>query len=70
MKCVACRTVCPEASISKLQEKLPCRQTFRENVRKYREQTTVEHHWVQRRNLKVSTKSSTGNEQLNKIEIK
>ncbi len=29
-------------------------QTFRDDVRKYREQSNVRHHWVHRKNLKVS----------------
>ena len=31
--------------------RFPCKQTFRECVRKYREQADVHHHWVSRRQV-------------------
>ena len=53
LKCVACRIIVHEGCIPLLNSYFICRQSYRESVRKYREQTSVEHHWVQRRNLKV-----------------
>ena len=53
LKCVACRIVVHEACANVLNTKFTCRQSFCESVRKYREFTTVPHHWVQRKQLKV-----------------
>ena len=53
LKCVACRIIVHEGCIPLLNSYFICRQSYRESVRKYREQTSIEHHWVQRRNLKV-----------------
>ena len=53
LKCVACRIVVHEGCSSALNEKFTCRPTFCESVRKYREFTSVPHHWVQRKQLKV-----------------
>ena len=49
-KCIACRIMVHEKCIPDLNKDFICRQTFRESVRKYREQTTVQHHWVERKN--------------------
>ncbi|XP_040570134.1 eye-specific diacylglycerol kinase [Lepeophtheirus salmonis] len=55
-KCVSCRIVVHDACMESLNAKFFCKQTFRECVRKYREQTSVDHHWVQRKNLKGKCK--------------
>ncbi|XP_023345984.1 eye-specific diacylglycerol kinase isoform X2 [Eurytemora carolleeae] len=51
-KCVACRTIAHQGCISALNSVFPCKLTFRECVRKYREQTDVHHHWVIRKQMK------------------
>ena len=38
VKCVACRVISHEGCISTLNDRFPCKETFRECVRKYREQ--------------------------------
>ena len=48
MKCVACRVISHEGCISTLNDRFPCKETFRECVRTYREQTVILHHWVTR----------------------
>ena len=53
VKCVACRIVVHEACVETLNAKYACRPSFCESVRKYREFTTIPHHWVQRKQLKV-----------------
>ena len=58
LKCVACRIVVHEACAATLNEKFTCRPSFCESVRKYREFTSVPHHWVQRKQLKVGTSAS------------
>ena len=55
-KCIACRIMVHEKCIPDLNKDFICRQTFRESVRKYREQTTVQHHWAERKTLKVREK--------------
>ena len=82
VKCVACRVISHEGCISTLNDRFPCKETFRECVRKYREQvesshqfptfldqpflvsssflvfqTTIQHHWVARRQPKGKCKS-------------
>lgn len=52
VKCVTCRVISHEGCISTLNDRFPCKETFRECVRKYREQTSIQHHWVERRQLK------------------
>lgn len=52
VKCVGCRMISHEGCISTLNDRFPCKETFRECVRKYREQTLILHHWVSRRQLK------------------
>jgi len=51
-KCVACRIVSHQGCMSTLNSVFPCKQTFRECVRKYREEAEVHHHWVTRKQLK------------------
>ena len=46
VKCVACRVISHEGCISTLNDRFPCKETFREGVRTYREQTVILHHWV------------------------
>ena len=53
LKCIACRIMIHQCCIPDLNKEFVCRQTFRESVRKYREQTTVRHHWVERKAVKV-----------------
>ena len=48
VKCVACRVISHEGCISTLNDRFPCKETFRECVRTYREQTVILHHWVTR----------------------
>ena len=48
VKCVACRVISHEGCISTLNDRFPCKETFRECVRTYREQTLILHHWVTR----------------------
>ena len=48
VKCVACRVIAHEGCISTLNDRFPCKETFRECVRTYREQTVILHHWVTR----------------------
>ena len=48
MKCVACRVISHSGCISTLNDRFPCKETFREGVRTYREQTVILHHWVTR----------------------
>jgi len=52
VKCVACRVISHEGCISTLNDRFPCKETFRECVRTYREQTVILHHWVTRKQLK------------------
>jgi len=52
LKCVACRVISHKGCVATLTDRFPCKQTFRECVRKYREQSDVHHHWVSRRQLK------------------
>jgi len=52
LKCVACRVISHQGCVATLTDRFPCKQTFRECVRKYREQSDVHHHWVSRRQLK------------------
>ncbi|TRY74667.1 hypothetical protein TCAL_11921 [Tigriopus californicus] len=55
-KCVACRMVIPAGETNNLKEDELCRETFREGIRKYRENKSVDHHWVKRTNLKGKCK--------------
>ncbi len=50
---MSCRAICHESCVDALNGTFRCRQTFREDIRKYREQIQVEHHWVNKRSLKV-----------------
>jgi len=52
VKCVACRVISHEGCISTLNDRFPCKETFRECVRTYREQTVIPHHWVTRKQFK------------------
>ena len=49
---MACRVISHEGCISTLNDRFPCKETFRECVRTYREQTVILHHWVTRKQLK------------------
>jgi len=51
-KCVGCRIIAHQGCICALNSVFPCKQTFRECVRKYREQIDVHHHWVVRKQMK------------------
>ena len=61
LKCVACRIVIHVACASSLNDRFTCRPSFCESVRKYREFTAIPHHWVQRKQLKVSCNIIFGN---------
>ena len=63
LKCVACRIVIHVACASSLNDRFTCRPSFCESVRKYREFTAIPHHWVQRKQLKVSCNIIFGNNQ-------
>ena len=52
VKCLACRMISHQGCISTVTDRFPCRETFRECVRKYREQTATPHHWLTRRQVK------------------
>ncbi|CAG9765348.1 unnamed protein product [Ceutorhynchus assimilis] len=55
LKCSACNIVCHEECVNILMDRLrfTCKPSFRDvGVRQYREQTTVQHHWVHRRSEK------------------
>jgi len=55
LKCAACRIVAHSGCISILldRQNFTCKPTFRDvGVRQYREQTTIQHHWVHRRSQK------------------
>ncbi|KAG5887656.1 hypothetical protein JTB14_003109 [Gonioctena quinquepunctata] len=55
MKCSACNVIAHQNCINILVEKVKfsCKPTFRDvGVRQYREQTSVQHHWVHRRSEK------------------
>ena len=58
VKCVACRVISHEGCISTLNDRFPCKETFRACVRTYREQTLILHHWVTR--LVVISQSHNG----------
>lgn len=62
LKCVACRIVVHEGCASELNENFTCRISFCESVRKYRECTSVPHHWVLRKQLKVIKESQNNKE--------
>ncbi|XP_066247871.1 eye-specific diacylglycerol kinase [Euwallacea similis] len=54
-KCSACNIVCHEDCVSILmdRQRFTCKPSFRDvGVRQYREQTTIQHHWVHRRSEK------------------
>ena len=46
VKCVACRVISHEGCISTLNDRFPCKETFRECVRKYREQVESSHQFL------------------------
>ena len=52
LKCVACKVVAHVACKNEVLEILPCKRTFYEGVRTYRENMGVEHHWVARKQIK------------------
>ncbi|XP_059484692.1 eye-specific diacylglycerol kinase-like isoform X6 [Neocloeon triangulifer] len=55
LKCAACRIVAHSGCISQLldRQNFTCKPTFRDvGVRQYREQTSIQHHWVHRRSQK------------------
>lgn len=55
MKCSACNVVVHQNCINILADRVrfSCKPTFRDvGVRQYREQTTIQHHWVHRRSEK------------------
>ncbi|XP_050498075.1 eye-specific diacylglycerol kinase isoform X1 [Diabrotica virgifera virgifera] len=55
MKCSACNIIAHQSCIKVLVEKVKffCKPTFKDvGVRQYREQTTIQHHWVHRRSEK------------------
>ena len=53
LKCVSCRIIVHESCSVSLNDLFTCRPSFCESVRKYREFTSIPHHWVQRKQLKV-----------------
>ena len=67
VKCVACRIVVHEAEVETLNAKFACRPSFCESVRKYREFTTIPHHWVQRKQLKVLSKKHSNDSTFNRF---
>ncbi|XP_048526386.1 eye-specific diacylglycerol kinase isoform X2 [Dendroctonus ponderosae] len=55
LKCAACNIVCHDDCIAILldRQRFTCKPSFRDvGVRQYREQTTIQHHWVHRRSEK------------------
>ena len=51
--CVSCQICVHDVCVPELNKEFACRQSFRQNVRKYREQNEVQHHWVKKKNVKV-----------------
>ena len=67
LKCVSCRIIVHESCSASLNDLFTCRPSFCESVRKYREFTSIPHHWVQRKQLKVRINDTTINiSRLNK----
>ena len=51
--CVSCQICVHDVCVQELNKEFACRKSFRQNVRKYREQNEVQHHWVKKKNVKV-----------------
>ena len=66
LKCVSCRIIVHESCSASLNDLFTCRPSFCESVRKYREFTSIPHHWVQRKQLKVRINATINISQLNK----
>lgn len=59
MKCSSCNVIAHQSCINVLVDKVKftCKPTFRDvGIRQYREQTTIQHHWVHRRSEKGKCK--------------
>merc|ERR1711974_57008 len=50
--CVSCQICVHDICVPELNKEFACGQSFRQNVRKYREQNEVQHHWVKKKNVK------------------
>ena len=57
LKCSACRLVTHAGCKERLRTKLGCKTTFIEGVREYRSHPGVEHHWVNRKQIKGKCKN-------------
>ena len=51
--CVSCGIYVHDICVQDLNREFACRQSFRQNVRKYREHHDIPHHWVYKKNNKV-----------------